>query len=253
MTIKNLIFKFLPKKWYGAYVNLLNRRYRKMDTRQVFEEVYRKKLWSKKEFKQEDYHSGSGTTSQNTDRYISFLTRFLNENNVKRLVEIGCGDFRIMKQVLLNSSIDHYHGVDIVPNLIERNQNKYGISKKIEFSCLNAVTDDLPPGECLLIRQVLQHLNNEQIKAILAKTRSYKLVLITEHIPENSSFPNKDKAQGPETRLKDNSGIFIEKSPFNISKATTVYSYQEDYDFMGGVIPAHLRTSLVRNSAAESD
>ena len=57
-----------------------------------------------------------------------------------------------------------YNGVDIVDELIEHNRKTFR-HPNIRFHCMDAAKDnvDLPFGELLIIRQVLQHLSNADI------------------------------------------------------------------------------------------
>jgi len=141
----------------------------------------------------------------------------------------------------------HYIGLDVAPNLIEYNSRAFS-SDNTQFICANAVTADLPSGDCLIIRQVLQHLGNDQVTSILSKTKKFKYVLITEHLPVHPEQFNKDKKQGPDIRLFYRSGVFIEEPPFGLKEATTVLEYREDVPFQAGEIEALMRTSLVTNS-----
>jgi hypothetical protein len=102
----------------------------------------------------------------------------------------------------------------------------------------------LPNVQLVTIRQVLQHLSNAQISGILAKLKNYNHILITEHLPLNESgiVYNVDKIQGDHIRLAYNSGVYIDKEPFNI-KATILFEYREDL----GEIPAIIRTYHISN------
>ena len=72
-----------------------------------------------------------------------------------------------------------------------------------------------------MIRQVLQHLSNTQIAAILAKLRAADLI-VTEHVPTAPGVVrNKDKAAGPDIRLYRKSGVFLESPPDESHKGPT--------------------------------
>ena len=66
--------------------------------------------------------------------------------------------------------------------------NKLGINKNnIHFSHLNATDSDLPGADLLIIKDVLQHLPNKDIRKILAKTKTFRYVLITNDYTLNNS------------------------------------------------------------------
>ena len=99
-------------------------------------------------------------------------------------------------------------------NLNKVNKNKFK-NEKLEFHCLDIAVDDLPFGNCALIRQVLQHLSNVEVQNILHKLKMYKYVILTEHIPNGEFTPNKEIISGQGTRLKSQSGINVFTAPFN--------------------------------------
>jgi hypothetical protein len=110
------------------------------------------------------------------------------------------------------------------------------------FVCLDIIEQQLPDGDVCLVRQVLQHLSNAEIKAILDKLNKYKYVFVTEHYPlGNDCLPNIDKPHGADIRLYDNSAVFLDKEPFNISHIELVLNVP--YDNWGTV-----RTYLIENS-----
>ncbi|NNJ92659.1 MAG: SAM-dependent methyltransferase, partial [Gammaproteobacteria bacterium] len=69
----------------------------------------------------------------------------------------------------------------------------------------------------LLIRQVFQHLENNEIKAVLKQASHYPYIIVTEHLPEGTFIPNKNKPTGPDSRLRMKSGIDITVAPFSFS------------------------------------
>ena len=70
-------------------------------------------------------------------------------------------------------------------------------------------------GDCAIIRQVFQHLSNDEVQQILNKLYQFKFVIITEHIPKHNFIPNIDILSGQGIRLKKNSGLDVTSAPFN--------------------------------------
>lgn len=249
--IKKLMSKFAPLWIKTIYRNWQIKRQikkhvkkqAKIPTEQIFSEIYREEKWGSSSDDSADtpFYSGPGTTSPNVKLYIDYLVNFIDKNAVKQITDLGCGDFRIMKQVTSLRPEVKFTGIDVVPELIEHNKKQY-TGKNIDFICLNAIESPLPKGELITIRQVLQHLSNSQIKKILNKLSSYKYALITEHLPLSTDCKiNLDKPQGYDVRLNYNSGVFINKPPFNI-KAKPVLEYQHDSGDMRAVIRTYLVT-----------
>ena len=180
-------------------------------TKEAMIQIYEKNLWGGNST---EFYSGEGSHLPNIIQpYIETVSIFLQsfEEPIK-VCDLGCGDFNVGKELV--SLTKNYVGVDIVPELISRNQRLFQ-NENLSFICLDLAVDDLPMGDCALVRQVLQHLSNDEVKKILQKLTNYKYVIITEHLPMGDFVPNKDKISGQGIRLKVHSGIDLFAEPFN--------------------------------------
>lgn len=180
-------------------------------TKEVMEQIYEKNLWGGN---QSDFYSGEGShVPEIVNPYIEAVTSFLTSfENPLTVCDLGCGDFNVGKELVKYT--EKYIAVDIVQSLIDHNKEKFK-DDKLEFHCLDIATDDLPAGDCALVRQVLQHLSNAEVQSILSKLRDFKYVIVTEHLPEGDFTANKEIISGQGTRLKKQSGINITASPFH--------------------------------------
>jgi hypothetical protein len=94
--------------------------------------------------------------------------------------------------------------------------NKEKFQKEnLEFHCLDIAKDELPITDCVLIRQVLQHLSNTEVAQVVDKLTKFKYVILTEHLPKGDFVANKEIISGQGTRLKKQSGLNLLISPFN--------------------------------------
>ena len=180
-------------------------------TKDAMEQVYEMKLWGGNEF---DFYSGSGSHKANlVEPYIDVITSFLTSfENPISVCDLGCGDFNIGKELVKYSK--KYIAIDIVADLIDRNQKKFQESN-LEFRCLDISANQLPYADCALLRQVLQHLSNTEVQIISEKLTDFKYVILTEHLPEGEFTANKEIKSGQGTRLKKQSGINLLVPPFN--------------------------------------
>ena len=159
-------------------------------------------------------YSGDGShQSEIVNPYLEVVTSFFSSfNEPLSVCDLGCGDFNVGKELVEQTK--YYVGVDIVPELIEYNKKKF-IAKKLEFQCLDIAKANLPTGDCALVRQVLQHLSNTEVEAVVSKLSAFKYSIVTEHVPEGFFIPNKDIISGQGIRLKKQSGIDLLAPPFN--------------------------------------
>lgn len=181
-------------------------------TKAVMEQIYDLHFWGGTDF---DFYSGAGSHDPEIiNPYLETVTAFLKSFSTPLTVcDLGCGDFNIGKHLYQHTK--KYVGVDIVETLIERNKTLFPESH-LEFLCLDIAKDDLPPADCIILRQVLQHLSNAEILAITKKLTNYKYIILTEHIPSGDFIPNKDIISGQGIRIKQNSGVDILKAPFHL-------------------------------------
>ncbi len=180
-------------------------------TKAAMEQVYALKLWGNNN---SDFYSGAGSHQPEiVNPYITVLSSFLTSFNKPLVVcDLGCGDFNIGKELVKHTK--KYVAVDIVSELIAYNKEKFK-EENLEFSCLDIAVDNLPSGDCAIVRQVLQHISNVEIQHIINKLTAFKYIILTEHIPEGNFTPNKDIISGQGIRLKKQSGINLLAPPFN--------------------------------------
>ncbi len=180
-------------------------------TKDAMEQVYEMKLWGGNK---SDFYSGVGSHHHDIiNPYIAILRSFLTSfKNTLTVCDLGCGDFNVGKELVKHTK--KYVAIDIVKDLIERNKSTF-IEENLKFYCLDIAVDDLPSGDCALLRQVLQHLSNAEVQRIVSKLSDFKYVIITEHVPEGDFVPNKEIISGQGIRLKKQSGLNLLAPPFN--------------------------------------
>ncbi|MBU2938264.1 class I SAM-dependent methyltransferase [Lacinutrix sp. C3R15] len=188
-------------------------------TKDAMEQVYAMKLWGDNA---SSFYSGEGSHNPElVDPYVTAVTSFLKSfNNQLTVCDLGCGDFNIGRQLLLYTK--KYIAVDIVEDLITYNKAHFK-AENLAFQCLDIAKDNLPNADCVILRQVLQHLSNAEVQSIISKLNNYQYVILTEHVPEGDFTPNLDIVSGQGIRLKKQSGLDVLAAPFNF-KVTEVKS-----------------------------
>lgn len=182
-------------------------------TKKVMQQVYELNFWGGQNL--DMFYSGEGShESSLVEPYIKSIIDFLDGfKSPITLCDLGCGDFNIGKQIV--NKVGLYHAIDIVPELIARNKQLFKFDN-LKFQTLDISKDQLPQADCVIIRQVFQHLSNNEILDTITKLNTYNYVIITEHIPEGDFRPNIDIISGSGIRLTKKSGVDITKPPFNL-------------------------------------
>lgn len=156
-----------------------------MNHKEIFNKIYEQNIWGN--------GSGSGSTPANTEDYRIFLANFLKTNKVLSVVDLGCGDWQFSK--LIDWTGINYTGID-VSDVVLRNTKLFG-SERISFLEMNALTDDLPSADLLIMKDVVQHWSNADILSFLPRLKRYKRALITNGFhPAGLSRTNGDIATG---------------------------------------------------------
>ncbi len=167
--LKRLLTRAIPRSlWAISYP--LYRKIRNIDERyggdeygeraDAFEEIFANNKWGNAESK-----SGGGSTLAFTAPLRSELEQLLVKLKVRTFLDAPCGDFNWMSKVNFPAEMK-YLGRDIVPALIEDTRARHAAPQR-DFGVLDIVTDDLPKADLWLCRDVLFHLSNDEIIAVL--------------------------------------------------------------------------------------
>ena len=207
----------LRQKYRAEKHKKKHKEYENLSTQQVFTKIYEEGAWGKSPDPNQKFFSGSGShDSAIINIYIEAIQKLLSSFSQKPdVVDLGCGDFYAGSK--LRSLCKTYTACDIVEPLINFNREKYK-SLGVDFRCLDFTKDELPEGDLVLIKQVLQHLSNAQISRVLPKLIcKYKYLVLTEHLPSLDSFTyNLEKPAGPGIRVAFDSGVVLTSPPFNL-------------------------------------
>jgi len=171
------------------------------------------------------FFSGVGSRGRTADVYVDtmvpIIAAHLSElNSNATIVDLGCGDFWVGASLLERLPSVKYIGCDVVPELVEYNRKTFG-SNRIEFRLLDIVSADLPIGDVCLVRQVFQHLSNQEIACTLPKLQKYRHVYVTEAQPiVREGKINPDKPTGNNVRYDwttgSGRGVELDQFPFNL-------------------------------------
>ena len=211
-NIINLIFWKLYnfKKRYSRN-KLIKNEFDKLSNKEIFTKIYKEKIWNRES--QLEFDSGPGSHDiKVTKPYVKAILEFLKDKKNSAVIDLGCGDFNIGSQIYKHTK--QYVAIDVVDILIQKNIKLYK-SPNLTFKSLDITKNEIPSGDIILIKEVFQHITNDEIKVVLKKIINFNYLIVTESEPLIKFKPNIDKPKGPDCRTDIKSGIVIDKPPFN--------------------------------------
>jgi hypothetical protein len=149
---------------------------------EAFTKVYTTKQWGNNDVRHYDGSSGSGSCiSYNKDTYVPFLKKFITDNNIKNVIDLGCGDFKCGKIIYHDLNIT-YTGYDVYEKIVVFN-SKYFSFPKYSFRHLDFCNkkESIATGELCILKDVLQHWSLNNIYSFLdylVEYKKFKYILI---------------------------------------------------------------------------
>src|ERR1700730_1077602 len=136
---------YLSRRWDAKYEG--------RPVEELFSAIYRERKWGAQS--DDEFSSGSGSHIQSVvSPYVNAVRVFLESMPwPPSAVDLGCRDFSVGKH--LRPYCGRYIACDVVPALIQRNKDKF-VDSKVDFRCIDIIEDDLPVGDIVFLRQVLQ-------------------------------------------------------------------------------------------------
>jgi len=149
---------------------------------QIFSSIYENKVWGDNNNSEYNGSSGGGSDIDfNKDTYVPFVKKFIIDNGIKSIVDLGCGDFRCGKMLYDDLDIV-YTGYDVYKKVIQFNSKHHSLPKysfiHLDF-CNNK--KDIIGGDLCILKDVLQHWSLDNIYNFLdyvVETKKFKYVLI---------------------------------------------------------------------------
>lgn len=135
------------------------------DTKTVFTEIYKHNLWNN-----EESLSGGGSTLVRTTTIRSQLPEIVKRLGISSILDAGCGDFHWMERIRKQLPV-RYTGIDIVPDLIARNQREFS-DETTTFIELDITKDQVPQADLVICRECLFHLSDAQVLEALNRFKA---------------------------------------------------------------------------------
>lgn len=188
---------------------------------EVFTNVYENKTWGNNFNTEYNGGSGGGSTIEfNNTTYVPFLKNCIIDNNVKTVIDLGCGDFKCGK--LIYDDLDIlYTGYDTYKKIINYHPTEYTLPK-YSFVHLDFFTykEDIINGDLCILKDVIQHWSLDNIYLFLdylVEHKKFKYILICNCC--NQTQDNTDIQNG------DCRGLSCEYLPLKKYNAVKLYNY----------------------------
>ena len=142
---------------------------------QTFTDVYNRNEWI--------IDSGPGSTIEyNQDFYIPFLKKYIVDNNIKKVCDLGCGDFKCGKLIYDDLDISYYGYDCVLKNIIEKHNSEYN-NNKYSFFHLDIFEDRelILGGDLCILKDILCHWRLNYIYTFLdylVESKKFKHILI---------------------------------------------------------------------------
>lgn len=198
--LKNFLSRYCPPLL--TLLRYLHRQsWRFLPMEDVFTKTYEHGGWGSAESV-----SGKGSTLAETKVIRTELPALMKELGVKSVLDIPCGDFNWMKEVV--PSMDRYIGADVVKDLVAHNNRRYA-GANVQFVFADAVKGELPRADMILCRDMLVHFPFREIVRTLRnfKASGAEYLLTT-------TFPSREA--NADIVVADWRPLNLQRPPFNL-------------------------------------
>ena len=126
-----------------------------------FDNIYLNNRWG--------YKSGPGSDPEQAQVWIDLVNSFLSKEDVKTILDVGCGDWRLGQKYNLEDKV--YTGIDMSSVILD--ETMAYAADNIKFIHGDFEFLDVEPVDLIIIKDVLQHLPNSKIINIVNKIKSH--------------------------------------------------------------------------------
>ena len=162
----------------------------------IFTQIYEKNAWGNNNNNEYKGSSGGGSSIEyNINTYIPFLKKFIIENNIKSIVDLGCGDFRCGRLIYDDLDIS-YTGYDTYKKVIDYNNKETNKDMpKYSFIHLDFYNnkDIIVNSDMCILKDVIQHWSLDNIYNFLdflVENKKFKYILICNCCDQKSNNTN---------------------------------------------------------------
>jgi hypothetical protein len=170
--------------------------------------------------------SGPGSNLQQTTALRTELPRLVADLGIRSFLDAPCGDYYWMSRIDLG--VETYLGVDVVPEVIKRNRDKFGGPGR-EFRILDVIQNAIPQVDLIFSRDCLVHFSNDDVGRALDnfKRSGAKYLATTTFVGRTENA--EDIVTGGWRPINLSLAPFSLPQPFQVidEQCTEIYKYNE--------------------------
>jgi hypothetical protein len=138
------------------------------------------------------YYTGSSGTGAsyeyNRDEFIPFLRKFIVENQIKTVADLGCGNMAYDRKLYSEVGVTAYYGYDVYARVQEHNR-RFTNHKKYHFYTMDflAHKEEIHAADLCIIKDVLQHWLLADIYTLLdylVESKRFKYIMLVNCYPQ---------------------------------------------------------------------
>jgi 2-polyprenyl-3-methyl-5-hydroxy-6-metoxy-1,4-benzoquinol methylase len=164
--------------------------------------------------------SGLGSCTDTTEDIRRELPLIFEKYEIKSFIDAPCGDFFWMKMINLDNI--NYTGYDVVDELINTNNDKFG-KDNIKFELKDVINTKLKKADLILCRDFFFHISNDNVDKVIKNIKrsgiTYMLATYFDYSNSNTDISADDKGVGFRK-------INIEIDPFSLGEP--IYKFYEN-------------------------
>lgn len=163
----------------------------------VFTDIYEKHKLGNDNSIYYEGSSGEGSTYKYNEKdFIPFLTQFITNYQIKKIVDLGCGNLDYNKNIYDKLGIDVYHGYDVYKKIQNYNRTFFN-DKKYKFYTMDFLKhhEEIESADLCIIKDVLQHWMLKDIYVLLdnlTNSKKFKYIMIINCCDQKENYTIND-------------------------------------------------------------
>jgi trans-aconitate methyltransferase len=130
----------------------------------VFSQIYKQKLWGAHDTCK--HFSGGGSIPSNATSWIHQVTQHVKQHGCVSVADVGCGDLTIAREIMQRTPGIEYVGYEVFEGLVDQHHEQHPhLDIRHVDAC--ATPELIQPADVLLVKDVLQHWQDDQIVSFM--------------------------------------------------------------------------------------